>query len=191
MTHRLRRAALLACVAALAAGGCRSHAAKPIPDAPAPVVASPASGDDDDGDLVPNQRDRCPGSHPRQAIGPDGCPVPHPTRDWVDFDSGSDTLDVAARSVLDEFVRQLTAGDWRGIHFEIVGYADACGGAADNRALSLRRARSVQRYLVGHGVDPAWIVAVRGLGSHEPIERDPPGGCRSSANRRVQLVPPR
>ena len=75
----------------------------------------------------------------------------------------------------------------------IIGHTDAVGDDATNRDLSLRRARSVQRWLeerVGQGAMPA--VVVEGRGSAEPVApnafadgRDNPEG--RALNRRVEF----
>jgi outer membrane protein OmpA-like peptidoglycan-associated protein len=70
-------------------------------------------------------------------------------------------------------------------HVEIVGYTDNVGNAAFNRALSERRAQSVARLLVAHGV-PAAAVETRGAGADDPIADNGTAAGRS-LNRRVEI----
>ena len=68
----------------------------------------------------------------------------------------------------------------------IQGHADAMGEGPYNFGLSLRRAQSVQDYLVAQGIDPARIEPT-GLGESKPIStNDTPGG--RAANRRVEFA---
>lgn len=48
-------------------------------------------------------------------------------------------------------------------HCHLTGYASRGGGADENHELSLKRAEAAQAYLVGLGVDKAWVHAV-GMG---------------------------
>jgi OOP family OmpA-OmpF porin len=67
----------------------------------------------------------------------------------------------------------------------IEGHTDAYGSAEYNLELSRRRAVSVMRYLVGHGIDASRLVAV-GKGKTSPMTANPFDG----RNRRVQFVNP-
>jgi OmpA-OmpF porin, OOP family len=65
----------------------------------------------------------------------------------------------------------------------IEGHTDAAGSDAYNDHLSRRRAESVKRYLVAHGIDPSRLRAV-GLGEQATLPgRDP----QAPENRRVQF----
>jgi outer membrane protein OmpA-like peptidoglycan-associated protein len=71
----------------------------------------------------------------------------------------------------------------------VVGHTDAIGSEAYNDDLSLRRARSVERWLDSHGTVPP--IAVEGRGEREPVApnavegRDNPEGRQK--NRRVEI----
>lgn len=74
----------------------------------------------------------------------------------------------------------------------VEGHSDSIGSEDYNQALSVRRAESVQRALVGSGVDAAQVTVV-GHGEHFPIApntradgRDDPEG--RARNRRVEVV---
>jgi outer membrane protein OmpA-like peptidoglycan-associated protein len=65
----------------------------------------------------------------------------------------------------------------------IEGHTDAAGSDAYNDHLSRRRAESVKRYLVAHGIDPSRLRTV-GLGEQATLPgRDP----QAPENRRVQF----
>lgn len=185
---KLDRLLLALCV--LACAGCRTQSSGPA-NAAVSVDPVPWELRDDDNDLVRNPGDRCPASDPRQPIGPDGCPVPHLTSTWVEFDSGADTLTAATKARLDEYAQLLTTGAWRGTRFEIVGHADACGSAGANLDLSQRRARNVERYLLAQGVDAGFMVRTYGVGEDKPLDPQPKSDCASGYDRRVYLAIPR
>jgi outer membrane protein OmpA-like peptidoglycan-associated protein len=67
----------------------------------------------------------------------------------------------------------------------IIGNADSRGGSEMNKALSLRRARAVQNYLVRKGINRNRLI-IRGDGEDNPIDTNetPEGRAR---NRRVDL----
>jgi OmpA-OmpF porin, OOP family len=69
-------------------------------------------------------------------------------------------------------------------HVIIEGHTDARGTEQYNEALSIRRAHSVQRYLVAvHGIEPSRLRAV-GFGERATLEGTDPF---DAANRRVQF----
>lgn len=71
-------------------------------------------------------------------------------------------------------------------HIIIEGHADGTGDEAYNRALSLRRAEEVRRFLIDHQVDPARM-QVRAVGESAPlVEEAEPRAL--SLNRRVRVL---
>lgn len=66
------------------------------------------------------------------------------------------------------------------------GHTDATGSEEHNQALSERRARAVENYLVGQGVDNARITSL-GYGESNPIASNDDANGRS-LNRRVDLL---
>jgi outer membrane protein OmpA-like peptidoglycan-associated protein len=89
----------------------------------------------------------------------------------------------AARS-LDQLSQALRSDDRGSVAIE--GHTDSTGSREHNVDLSLRRAQSVQRYLVGHGVNPARI-SVRGMGPDFPVADNGSTGGRLQ-NRRVEVI---
>jgi outer membrane protein OmpA-like peptidoglycan-associated protein len=72
----------------------------------------------------------------------------------------------------------------RGSRIEIAGHTDASGTAAHNKALSLRRARSVAGYLQRRfGIEPARL-SVAGHGEERLKDPLRPG---HAVNRRVEI----
>lgn len=186
----VRRPLAIASVASALLAAC---AGLPTQLSEPPVAGSaadeiPAEMRDDASDRFGNHSDRCAGSRSEQRNRPDGCSVPHPTRNWVTFDFDSAELRADARAVLDAITQDLGNDHDQKVHFEIVGHADACGSRAHNHEISARRVRSVERYLLGLGVDPGKIARTQGLGDTRPLERDLGDGCRSETNRRVELT---
>lgn len=103
----------------------------------------------------------------------------------LDFAIGATELGPGPHPSLAALAQWLSARP--GATVALVGHTDAEGSAEGNRALSLRRARSVRdRLIAEHGVDPARVTA-EGLGFFAPIDRnDTEAGRR--ANRRVEVV---
>jgi outer membrane protein OmpA-like peptidoglycan-associated protein len=94
------------------------------------------------------------------------------------FDLDKDTIKPRSRPVLDRAVRSSSTSP--SVRVEISGHTDSTGSLAYNRDLSRRRAESVKRYLVEHGIDPARI-QTRGAGPDEPVDSN-----RSAAGRAKQ-----
>lgn len=103
----------------------------------------------------------------------------------VAFALNSAALEASAVRQLDELGVALRSPALAGFRFEIGGHTDATGGAAHNRALSLRRAAAVKDHLVRHhGIDPARL-DVAGWGAERPSD---PANPSSAINRRVEIV---
>ncbi len=66
------------------------------------------------------------------------------------------------------------------------GHTDSMGEKEYNRALSLRRANSVVKYLVAHGVDKN-IIEARHYGDANPLVKTANGKSHSK-NRRVEII---
>jgi outer membrane protein OmpA-like peptidoglycan-associated protein len=107
------------------------------------------------------------------------------------FPFGGDRLRPEAEAGLQEVVELIR--NRRPRSMTIVGHTDSVGDAAANRDLSLRRARSVQRWLEERAGDAMPPVVVEGRGAAEPVApnalpdgRDTPEG--RARNRRVEFV---
>jgi outer membrane protein OmpA-like peptidoglycan-associated protein len=102
------------------------------------------------------------------------------------FDFNQATLKPGAKEKLSKLAGILLAypGPYR---MEIEGHTDAVGSDEYNFKLSDARAGSVGNYLVQAGIDPARILAVRGLGKTQPVatNENPVG---RQMNRRVEII---
>lgn len=145
---------------------------------------------DEDGDGVPDFQDRCPGTPVGTMVDHQGCPlapVAEPSFEPVYFSYDRSELTDYARATLDTAARMLIGRlrDEPALRMELSGHTDWMGTEAYNLALSETRARSVKRYLVSRGVDPARLV-VAALGESSPAASNETDEGRAK-NRRVEL----
>lgn len=145
---------------------------------------------------VPRQADTrrlaAPVAAPVEAVEPKPAVVP-PTvtetpaepelavRNYFEFDDFD--LDAESRAKLDALIRQERDRD---TILMINGHTDSVGSESYNQALSERRARAVQRYLVAAGIDPNRL-RVRGLGETQPAESNATAAGRAE-NRRADVL---
>lgn len=159
----------------------------------------PDSVPDKDGDGIPDTVDQCP-NVPENVNGnkdDDGCPDTGPELvkietddikilDRVEFATGKDAIQGnKSFAVLDAVASALK------LHpeiflVEIGGHTDNVGVAADNKALSQKRADAVLKYLTGKGLQATRLVA-KGYGSEKPIA-DNKTKAGQQKNRRVEFV---
>lgn len=99
------------------------------------------------------------------------------------FGLGGQDLTRTSVVTLDKVVRLMLG--MPGIAIEVGGHTDHIGSAEFNRALSLKRAKKVQQFLVVHGIRKDRVV-VRGYGEDVPIASNKTKSGRSK-NRRVEL----
>lgn len=105
----------------------------------------------------------------------------------VNFEFDSAVISKKGRLQADELGRALSASEFSGNKFRIIGHTDASGKDAYNDKLSLRRARSVRDYLVkGFGIDSDRIV-VEGKGKRELLYQENSEDAHA-LNRRVEVV---
>ena len=102
----------------------------------------------------------------------------------VNFEHDSDVLTSDSETVLDEAVETLK--DHPNVHVTVAGFTDSVGAADYNVDLSHRRAESVEKYLIAHGIDSARLSA-KGYGEAEPIASNDTAEGRAM-NRRVELI---
>lgn len=160
--------------------GCDGKKAEPKQEEPAKV----ADGDDD-GDGVPNSRDKCPGTPKGVRVDADGCELPEIiTLKGVQFDFNSAKLRPDGRVTLDKAVALFQKHS--DIQVEIAGHTDSVGSNSYNQRLSLRRASSVKAYLVDQGIDASRLT-VKGFGEESPVATNKTASGRAQ-NRRVELV---
>ncbi len=183
----------------------------PIGDAPAqaePVskvstVVPAALPADTDGDGVPDDLDKCPGTEAGVQVDENGCPLPkcvdavpgQPVNmdgcadgdvivlRGVTFEFDKSTLTQESAQVLNSVGEALNAS--RVIEVELSGHTDSMGSDAYNLKLSERRANAVKSYLANLGVDPARMKTL-GFGESVPIA-DNGSEVGRALNRRVEL----
>ena len=100
------------------------------------------------------------------------------------FATGKSDLLPIAQDKLNQVAKALTDQGFKAI--VVQGYTDSVGSAADNDALSLRRAQSVRDYLVKRGV-PSEKATAEGKGASNPVADNKTADGRAE-NRRVEIV---
>ena len=149
---------------------------------------------DTDGDGILDPDDKCP-TQPETRNGfqdEDGCPDEIPSQlakftgtiKGIYFDLDKDTIKPKSRPVLDRAVAVLK--EFPSIRIEISGHTDSTGSLEHNRDLSKRRAASVKRYLVEHGIEEKRIES-RGAGPDEPVDTNKTAAGRAK-NRRIEFT---
>jgi outer membrane protein OmpA-like peptidoglycan-associated protein len=101
------------------------------------------------------------------------------------FASGKDELSDDAEQHLDQVAEALKKQPER-TRFRVEGYTDSSGGEQRNQQLSTNRARAVEDYLEGEGIDEDRIESV-GFGEQRPIADNDSDEGRAS-NRRIEIV---
>jgi outer membrane protein OmpA-like peptidoglycan-associated protein len=154
---------------------------------------------DEDGDGVPDSRDRCPGTPKGVQVDADGCP-PAPVavveevvvveeeiiviRD-VHFQFDSAKLTAADKTKLDTIATRLKT-EAASAQLRVSGHTDSVGKDAYNQKLSEKRAHSVTDYLVSAGVPRSSFVSVTGAGESHPVADNKTADGRA-LNRRVEI----
>ena len=149
---------------------------------------------DTDADTILDPDDRCvKAQETRNGYqDSDGCPDEIPEDlarmtgiiKGIHFDFDKDTLRPSSRPTLERAVRVLNK--YPDVHIEISGHMDSTGTVEYCRDISGRRATSVKRYLVEHGVDESRIEK-RGAGPDEPIDTNKTARGRA-LNRRIEFT---
>ena len=149
---------------------------------------------DTDGDGMADPEDACPSERGPASRDPDanGCPAAVRVEgtqivilQQVSFATGNDTIEASSFDLLAQVAQVLTD------HAEIArlavdGHTDDVGAEPKNLALSRRRAMSVARWLIAHGVDERRIEA-RGFGPRQPLDPAKTAEARAK-NRRVEFI---
>lgn len=136
---------------------------------------------DEDGDGICDDVDKCPGTPKGARVNAMGC--------WVlanvlfDFDKSN--IKPEHYRFLDEVAEVFNMNP--GLNAQIQGNTDNIGTAKYNMKLSLRRAKSVMRYLVNKGVAESRM-SIRGFGFSRPVATNDTEEGRA-LNRRVELTP--
>ncbi|SFW72331.1 MULTISPECIES: OmpA family protein [Pseudomonas] len=156
---------------------------------------------DEDGDGVPDSRDKCPGTPKGVQVDADGCPPPAPApvvveeavvvkeetiviRD-VHFEFNKATLTPADKDVLSTVATRLKQ-ETSTAQLRVTGHTDSVGSDAYNQKLSEKRANSVVQYLVENGVPRASFVSVSGAGESQPVADNKTADGRAM-NRRTEI----
>ncbi len=101
----------------------------------------------------------------------------------ISFARDRASLNGPSRQSLDTLAAVLA--DCSALKITITGHTDASGGAAENRRLSLARARAVGDYLRAAGIDAARIIT-SGAGESEPLASNTTAEGRAR-NRRIEF----
>jgi outer membrane protein OmpA-like peptidoglycan-associated protein len=155
---------------------------------------------DEDGDGVPDSRDKCPGTPKGVQVDANGCPPPSPVavveevvvvkeetiviRD-VHFEFDSAKLTTADKIKLDTIVTRLKK-EAPSARLRVTGHTDSVGSDTYNQKLSDRRAHSVVEYLISNGIARSSFVSVLGAGESQPVADNKTADGRAM-NRRVEI----
>ena len=149
---------------------------------------------DNDKDTVPDVKDQCPNEIGSPDEEPLGCPAKPALAIVTDcevkiaqqihFEYNKDKIRPESFPILDAVVEILNRNP--DIKIEVQGHTDNRGSAAYNKGLSNRRAGSVMKYLVSHGV-PADRLTSMGYGFDRPLVDNTTEQNRA-LNRRVQFI---
>jgi outer membrane protein OmpA-like peptidoglycan-associated protein len=172
-------------------------------------VAKTAAPLDSDGDGVPDNRDKCPGTPTGVKVDENGCPpdgdgdgvpdykdeCPHTPKGapvnsvgcWVikgiKFDYNKWDIKPEYHGVMDEHVRVLEMNPT--FKIEIQGHTDSVASEQYNQALSEKRSESAKAYFVSKKV-AADRISTRGFGELEPIATNETPDGRAQ-NRRIEI----
>lgn len=153
---------------------------------------------DEDGDGVPDSRDKCPGTPKGVQVDANGCPPPAPVveeavvvqeetiviRD-VHFQFDKATLTSSDKQVLDKIATRLKA-EAPTAQLTVTGHTDSVGSDTYNQKLSEKRAHSVVEYLIEQGVPRSNFVSVVGAGESQPVADNKTADGRAQ-NRRTEI----
>ena len=148
---------------------------------------------DNDKDTVADVKDQCPNEIGSTSQEPLGCPTNSlvivtdcevKITQQIHFEFNKDKIRPESFPVLDAVVDALQKNP--PIKIEVQGHTDNKGAAAYNKNLSDRRANSVMKYLVSHGVEMGRLTA-HGYGFERPLVDNSTEQNRA-LNRRVQFV---
>ena len=153
---------------------------KEAPPKPAPP-AQQVGVLDSDGDGVPDNLDKCPGTPKGAKVNKDGCWV----IENVLFDFDKYNIKPQFSHLLDEVA--VVFQNNPGLRAQIAGHTDNIGTAAYNQKLSMRRAHAVVNYLNKKGIAKDRLRA-EGFGFSQPVADNKTKEGRA-LNRRVQLTP--
>ncbi|MFJ2337752.1 OmpA family protein [Pseudomonas protegens] len=153
---------------------------------------------DEDGDGVPDSRDKCPHTPRGVQVDANGCPPPPLVveevvvvkeetiviRD-VHFHFDSAKLTDADKTKLNTIVTRLKQ-EASSAQLRVTGHTDSVGSDAYNQKLSDKRAHSVVEYLISNGIPRSSFVSVTGAGESKPVADNKTAEGRAM-NRRTEI----
>ncbi len=149
---------------------------------------------DNDKDTVLDVKDQCPNEIGSTSQEPLGCPTKPALvvvtdcevkiTQQIHFEFNKDKIRPESFPVLDAVVEVLVKNP--DIKLEVQGHTDNKGSSKYNKDLSNRRAGSVRKYLVAHGIPPERLTSL-GYGFDRPLVDNTTEQNRA-LNRRVQFV---
>jgi OmpA-OmpF porin, OOP family len=150
--------------------------------APSPVAApSPKPFVDSDGDGIPDNLDRCPGTPKGAVVDAEGC--------WIigkiHFDFDKSEIKPDALPVLNEISDVMQKNP--GLNMNINGFTDNIGTLEYNQRLSERRAQAAKNYLVDQRIDINRFT-INGFSYTMPVSSNETEEGRRM-NRRVEFAP--
>jgi outer membrane protein OmpA-like peptidoglycan-associated protein len=102
----------------------------------------------------------------------------------IEYKVGQYDLPLSFRRTLDDLV--ITLKEYPDVKVEIIGHTDSLGQFEFNKALSLRRANVIKKYLIEKGVEAERVTA-KGLADAEPIAPNTTFAGRQK-NRRIEIL---
>ncbi len=138
---------------------------------------------DSDSDGIIDSIDTCANTATGAMVDPSGCEIVMGIVDGVTFGSNSTELSEDSKLALGKYVEALTRYSDRIVIVE--AHTDNRGAAADNLALSEKRARAVAEYLVSNGVSVE-RVRVKAWGENRPFRPNATARGREQ-NRRIEI----
>ena len=148
---------------------------------------------DNDKDTVPDVKDQCPNEIGSTTQEPLGCPGNRlvvvtdcevKITQQIHFETNKDKIRPESFPVLDAVVDVLNKNPK--ITLDVQGHTDNKGAPKYNKDLSNRRAHSVMKYLLQHGIASSRLTAI-GYGMERPIV-DNGSESNRALNRRVQFL---
>lgn len=106
----------------------------------------------------------------------------------IHFDFNRSVIRTADAKILDSLVAALPKNT-DAISIQITGHCDSKGRDTYNDTLSLKRARSAEKYLLAKGVKASWITSIDGYGETQPLaDIRFPTAFSDYQERRVELT---
>ncbi|MDE2406814.1 MAG: OmpA family protein [Xanthomonadaceae bacterium] len=102
----------------------------------------------------------------------------------INFDFNSDAISGSSERTMANLAAALASPQLQDRKFTVIGHTDGKGSAEYNKALSDRRANSVRRYLIDHGVAASRLHSI-GKGKSALLNKDDPFAAE---NRRVEIL---